>query len=291
MEGIPAGKGIIMGWDLKFITEEQLSSHVAHTIEQYKSKLQSIDLAQFNKNIVDPVKMLFDRAVYGVDWKTLLANEIFRQRDKSNTNEIGYFHQGVFAYLSNCKVPEVGKEGGWDVIYTPQDGYALEDGSRVRRIYVEMKNKHNTMNYASSAKTYIKMQAQLLSDDSCACFLVEAIAKRSQNIPWQTTVDGNRVHHARIRRVSIDQFYAIITGEEKAFYQLCSVLPSVIEKVVHWDGNKTKMPKDTVYEELREAGNRLGLDDQDQAFVMALYMLGFGSYWGFKERGDGVTKC
>lgn len=27
MEGIPAGKGIIMGWDLKFITEEQ--SHIA----------------------------------------------------------------------------------------------------------------------------------------------------------------------------------------------------------------------------------------------------------------------
>lgn len=38
------------------------------------------------------------------------------------------------------------------------------------------------MNSASAGKTYIKMQSQLLSDDDCACFLVEAIAQRSQNI-------------------------------------------------------------------------------------------------------------
>ena len=31
------------------------------------------------------------------------------------------------------------------------------------------------------------MQNQLLNDDDCACFLVEAIAQRSQNIKWETT--------------------------------------------------------------------------------------------------------
>ena len=36
-----------------------------------------------------------------------------------------------------------------------------------------------TMNSASSAKTYIKMQGQILEDDDCACLLVEAIAKKS----------------------------------------------------------------------------------------------------------------
>lgn len=46
------------------------------------------------------------------------------------------------------------------------------------------------MNSASSAKTYIKMQGQILEDDDCACLLVEAIAKKSQNIKWSTKVDG-----------------------------------------------------------------------------------------------------
>ena len=53
----------------------------------------------------------------------------------------------------------------------------MPDGDIVHTIYVEMKNKHNTMNSASSAKTYIKMQGQILEDDDCACLLVEAIAK------------------------------------------------------------------------------------------------------------------
>ena len=48
------------------------------------------------------------------------------------------------------------------------------------------------MNSASASKTYIKMQNQLLKDDDCACFLVEAIAQKSQNIKWETTVDGKK---------------------------------------------------------------------------------------------------
>ncbi len=51
---------------------------------------------------------------------------------------------------------------GWDVIYKNPDGIQMPDGDIVHTVYVEMKNKHNTMNSASSAKTYIKMQGQIL---------------------------------------------------------------------------------------------------------------------------------
>ena len=145
-----------------------------------------------------------------------VSNEIFRQRDKSNNNDIGYFHQNIFSYFKGCEVPQA----GWDVIYRNPDGIQMPDGDIVHTIYVEMKNKHNTMNSASSAKTYIKMQGQILEDDDCACLLVEAIAKKSQNIKWSTKVDGKNVQHRLIRRVSMDQFYAILTGEEDAFYKM-----------------------------------------------------------------------
>ena len=39
-----------------------------------------------------------------------------------------------------------------------------------------------------------------------------------------------------IRRVSMDQFYAILTGEEDAFYKMCMVLPEVINSVVNEEG-------------------------------------------------------
>lgn len=100
-----------------------------------------------------------------------------------------------------------------------------------------MKNKHNTMNSASAGKTFIKMQNQLLTDDDCACFLVEAIAQHSQNIKWETTVDKHKVGHKLIRRVSLDKFYALVTGQEDAFYQMCMVLPDVIQKAVDELGN------------------------------------------------------
>ncbi len=83
--------------------------------------------------------------------------QVFRQRDKSNNNDIGYFHQNMFSYFDGCEVPQA----GWDVIYRNPDGIVMPDGDVVHTLYVEMKNKHNTMNSASSAKTYIKMQSQL----------------------------------------------------------------------------------------------------------------------------------
>ena len=217
-----------MDWKLQFISQENLIRHVKATIDKYGEKLESFDIVRFNKNIIDPVKMIFDKTVYQSSWEEIIGNEIFRQRDKSNNNDIGYFHQRIFQYISGCHVPDNGTEGGWDVVFKKESGIDLPEGDKVGTIYVEMKNKHNTMNSSASGKTYIKMQNQLLNDDDCACFLVEAIAKKSQNIKWSTTVDGRSVSHRRIRRVSMDQFYALVTGQEDAFYQICMVLPSII---------------------------------------------------------------
>ena len=157
----------------------------------------------------------------------------------------------------------------------------------VHTIYVEMKNKHNTMNSASSAKTYIKMQGQILEDDDCACLLVEAIAKKSQNIKWSTKVDGKNVQHRLIRRVSMDQFYAILTGEEDAFYKMCMALPEVINSVVNEEGG-VEVPHDTVIDELRKVASLYGDENDELSMAMAVYMLGFNTYMGFgdKIRGE-----
>lgn len=119
-----------------------------------------------------------------------------------------------------------------------------------------------------------------MNDDDCACFLVEAIAKRSQNIKWETTVDSKKVGHKLIRRVSIDQFYALITGQEDAFYQMCMALPEVIQKSVD-ELSGTIVPHDTVIEELRAIADKQNIGSRDLATAMAIYILGFGGYTGF----------
>ena len=258
-------------WPLSFISEQDFRKHVQATISQYGEKLESFDLQKFNGNIIDPIKLIFDKSVYRFDWKEIVRNEVFRQRDKSNNNDIGYFHQKIFQYVKNCDVP---KEG-WDVIFSKDEEIYMPDGDSVYTVYVEMKNKHNTMNSAASGKTYIKMQHQLLEDDDCACFLVETIAKRSQNITWQVMVDKKKCSHRRIRRVSMDEFYELVTGQADAFYQMCMVLPMVIDEVVS-EITATLIPHDTVLEELNALAK-----EKNGSFAMALYMLGFGSYKGF----------
>ena len=278
-----------MSWELSFISEKDFTNHVKDTIDKYGEKLESFDIVRFNKNIVDPIKMIFDKTVYQTSWDEIVGNEIFRQRDKSNNNDIGYFHQRVFQYINNCHVPDNGTEGGWDVIFQVPEGITLPEGDVVHTVYVEMKNKHNTMNSAAAGKTYIKMQSQLLDDDDCACFLVEAIAKKCQNIKWSTTVDGKSVSHKKIRRVSLDQFYALVTGQEDAFYKMCMVLPKVIEKVVNEGGEDVKVPHDSVMSELRRIAKEMNTDDENLAMALAVYLLGFSTYNGFSKVAGNVV--
>lgn len=258
-------------WELSFISEQNFTNHVKETIKKYGDKLEPYTIKRFNSNIIDPVKLIFDKTVYHFSWEDIIRNEIFRQRDKSNNNDIGYFHQKLFSYVENCEVPDE----GWDIVYNPRKQILLPDGDAVSKVYVELKNKHNTMNSASAGKTYIKMQHQLLEDDDCACFLVEAIAKKSQNISWSTTVDKKSVQHKRIRRVSIDQFYDLVTGQKDAFYKMCMTLPKVIEKVV-LESEDIRVPYDTVMQELQEVADNKGVP-----LILAIYMLGFNSYEGF----------
>ncbi|WP_294809443.1 Eco47II family restriction endonuclease [uncultured Gemmiger sp.] len=258
-------------WQLSFISEQDFKHHVQKTIQHYGEKLAPYNLEKFNSNIVDPIKLIFDKTVYQYTWEEIIKNEIFRQRDKANNNDIGYFHQRIFQYMKGCTVPQA----GWDVIFTKDDRIEVPECGSVKTVYVEMKNKHNTMNSASSAKTYMKMQGQLLKDDDCACFLVEAIAKKSQNITWSVSVDGTKQKHRRIRRVSMDEFYKTVTGQDDAFYQMCMVLPSVIQEVVATSDNIV-VPHDTVINELQNIAN-----EKDGSFALALYMLGFESYIGF----------
>lgn len=250
-----------MEYKLEFISQEDFERHVADTIRSYSKSLASVNLEKFNRNIIDPVKMMFDKNIFHKTYEQLITDEIFRQRDKSNNNSIGYFHQNIFRYIANCEVPKV----GWDVIYTnPQTG---------RKIYAELKNKHNTMNAGAAQKIYIQMQNQIMKTPSNVCFLVETIAPRSRNISWGCSVNHQHVEDDRIRRVSMDKFYEVVTGITNAFYQVCMQLPETIEKLILENQNLTAQ-EDTVFSELQQLSPEI---------QTALFKLAFQTYEGFQE--------
>ncbi len=241
-------------YDLGFISNLDLYNHVQETVKKYRFK---VDLAEFNKNLIDPIKLTFDAKVYHKTVLEVVEHEVVRQVDKSNTNHIGYFHQNIFRYIGD----------GWDV---PENGYDVVNARRA--YFVEMKNKHNTMNSSSSQKTYMRMQNTLLSTPQATCLLVEVIATQSQNIPWQMSLDGKSIVNKKIRRVSIDKFYELVTGNRLAFKQLCETLPNVIDDVVK--ANDFSVESNSVVKELKKISPNL---------LKSLYLLSFKQYEGFGD--------
>ena len=245
-------------YNLGFISDADIYEHVESTMMQYR---RSIDLKSFNKNLIDPIKLTFDSKIYGQDLQQTIESECLRQVDKTNNNCIGYFHQTIFKYAGNgWEVPENGAKGGFDIVN--------ED----RHIFVEMKNKHNTMNSASASNTYIKMQNKILEDDQAVCMLVEVISKRSCNETWHVTIDerGTKRHYSnnRIKRVSIDKFYEIVFQDKYAFLKLCRALPMILDDVLLEEPSAKLV--NTVYNEL---------DKND--FYKSIYLLAFNTYEGF----------
>jgi len=241
-------------YNLGFISDEDIYEHVKETVQRYSA---SIDLKEFNKNIIDPIKLTFDAKVYGRTMEEVVASECMRQMDKSNNNHIGYFHQNLFRYAGN----------GWTV---PSEGFDVVNEEQ--HIYVEMKNKHNTMNSAASQKTYMKMQNKIIRDSKATCMLVEVISARSQDKTWVTTVDKEQFNNENIRRVSIDKFYEKVFGDSLAFSKLCKALPLVLDDVIKDLGNSEN--QNTVFTELAAISPDI---------MKSLYLLAFKTYDGFEK--------
>lgn len=234
---------------LGFIDNRDIYNHVKSIVDRYRF---NITLDEFNKNLLDPIKLTFDSKVYSRDLAVVIESEIMRQIDKSNNNHIGYFHQNIFQYISN----------GWEVPKTGFDIINSEHG-----YFVEMKNKHNTMNSSSSQKTFMRMQNALLKRSDAVCILVEAIAPKSQDVPWKVRLDGDLVEDERIRRMSIDRFYALVTGDKLAFKKLCERLPQIIDDVTSDRGFCEE--NNSVLSELQEIDSNL---------LKSIYLLAFKQY-------------
>ena len=142
-------------------------------------------------------------------------------------------------------------------------------------IYAEVKNKHNTMNSASASATYLKMLDKIMrSGNQARCYLVEAIAKQSQDMMWEPTIvqNGHKEKYSwpSIRKISMDRFYGVVFGDNHAFFKLCKALPLILDDVIAADHTATL--HNSVYDELDKTN-----------FYRSLYLLAFQTYEGFEH--------
>ena len=64
-----------MAYNLGFISDNDIYHHVAETVKKYKQSL-SINLKEFNSNLIDPIKLTFDAKIYNKDIQIIIDQEM-----------------------------------------------------------------------------------------------------------------------------------------------------------------------------------------------------------------------
>jgi hypothetical protein len=204
-------------YNLGFITDENIYAHVKATVLNYR---RSINLKEFNRNIIDPIKLTFDAKIYGQTMQQTIESECIRQIDKTNNNRIGYFHQYLFRYAGNgWEVPDNGDKGGFDVL------------NEALHIYVEMKNKPYKMKYSAKRTILIKAFDKLIHDKNAIFIVVDLQNHSGLDKPWITTIDGMTFCNERMRIMSIDKFYDCIFSQKDSYFRLCEALPKILSDI------------------------------------------------------------
>jgi hypothetical protein len=197
-----------------FISDEHFLKCVANLHASYLKAKNNITKNHFYKNKVDTIKLTFDAHFNSIDEESLIQAEILRQIDKSINNSIGTFHEEI---LSGIEGFEMGSLSGYDI--------KAKDNS----LFADIKNKHNTMNSSSAEALFQKLSKYADENKKAKCYWVQILAKNSFCELWKGEINGKEYSHSRVYKISGDQFYALLSGNENAFYQLYKCLPLVIK--------------------------------------------------------------
>jgi len=209
---------------LDFITDEDFERCARHVLKGYKeeneklkeklSQLKSkpiLDMLMDDKNTIDEFKLLFD--LYGdkttlKEWK---EKETLRQSDKTVNNYIGEFHQKILGCVNGWADLDTGDESEIDL--------KKEDNS----IFVEIKNKHNTMNSSSSKTCREKLESIIQNHPNATVYWAYIVSKKYKTVDriWKKK---NFKDNEQIREISGDKLYEIVTGDFNALEKTFNAL-------------------------------------------------------------------
>jgi len=198
---------------LSYISDEHLFNCIENLHSSYLKAKANITKSKFYKNKIDTIKLTFDTFFNNLDEETLIKTEISRQIDKSINNAIGTFHEQI---LGGIKGFERGSLSGFDI--------KAADNS----LFADIKNKHNTMNSSSAESLFQKLASYADSYKNAKCYWVQILAKGSFNENWKGEINSKEYSHSRVYKISGDQFYKLLSGNENALFELYQVLPEAI---------------------------------------------------------------
>jgi Eco47II restriction endonuclease len=175
-----------------------------------------------HKNVIDPFSAIFDAVFNQISLEEWLAREKTRQVQKSVQNKIGEFHENILGHVA-----------GWEKLKQGVDIRNID-----RKIIAEIKNKHNTVKGSDKVGIYDYLESKLQEPfySEFTAYYVEIVPKKREpyDIPFtpsDRTSGKRRPSNPKIRQMSGQAFYHLVTGYELGLTMLFEVLPDVISAV------------------------------------------------------------
>jgi len=248
---------------LNYITDKHLLTCIANLHRSYTKAKHSISRQKFYDNKIDTVKLTFDSLFNEIDQESLVETELLRQIDKSINNFIGTFHEEILGGITGYSI---GKLSGFDI-------KANDD-----TLFADIKNKHNTMNSSAAESLFQKLAKYADTYKKANCYWVQILAKGSFNEKWAGIINGKEYSHSRVHKISGDRFYALLTNQDDALYQLYKVLPSAIADYLSTFESKEKREGHSALFEIEQETIKSKRTILDQ-----ITFENFGYYLGFEN--------
>lgn len=225
---------------VSFVSDEDFIKCVEHVVNAYLSANTTetpLKILKESKNTIDEFKTLFDVCVNQVGFKGWTNFELIRQNDKTINNKIGEFHQEL-----------LGKVDGW-VDLGVGDETEIDLKKEDNTIFIELKNKYNTMNSSSTKTCREKLENVINRYPDATAYWAYVINKnyKSEDRIWLY----HEREDERIRRISGDKLYEMITGDSHALEKVFEAIPKAIVDILNEDYKLSKTDQ-TIMEEYKQ---------------------------------------
>ena len=199
-----------------FIPDDDFTECVLNVCGVYINLLKRDNPEEIFDNAIDPFKMVYDVYNTNIGLNDWFKTELVRQKDKSINNATGNFHQDLLGKVEGWVNLGVGDASKVDL--------KRDDGS----IFMELKNKYNTMNSDSNDKCYDKLSELAGLYPNSICYWAYVIPKNgsSGETIWRKK---GKSYNPRIIKAWGRRVYGIVTGDENNLYRTVKAIPLCIK--------------------------------------------------------------
>ena len=200
-----------------FVLDSHFKKCVRHVCDSYK-EAKILEDKELQKNGIDPIKMTFDMIDKKMEFAEWKVKESSRQKDKTVNNSIGDFHQML-----------LGGVKGWTDLGVGDDT-KLDLKKDDNTVFMELKNRQNTVNSDSAKQVRDKLEKQSKQYPKAKCYFAYLIAKngKSEIKDWKKR---DKKDNSNVKRISGSKIYEIITGDATSLENTWRALPLAINDV------------------------------------------------------------